>query len=154
MKNPSTKFHRFFYVLLNMAMLLSTVVFLNFAIAGDKRLFMLVPGFAALILLIYSAYQIYFKTGVWSFIHSNGEDMDERELALTRMSIQNAYSVFSVTVLVFITALAIALSFEFSAKIVSQNSSALWIIVVGFIYLAHSLPAAFIVLREQYLDFN
>jgi len=154
MKNPSTKFYRYSYVFMNMAMLVCTVVFLCIGVTGDNLLFMLVPGIGSLILLIYSTFIIYFKTGVWRFVHSNSEDMDERELALARMALQKAYTVFSVTILVFIFALALALSFDFSAKLISQKSSALQFIVVGFIYFSHSLPAAFIVLKEQYLDFH
>lgn len=154
MKNPSSKFYRFFYVFLNMAMLVCTVVFPCIAVTTKSLLLMLVPGFGSLTILIYSTYIIYLKTGVWKFVHSNSEDMDERELALARMALQRAYSVFTVTILVFIFALALALSFDFSAKLISQKSSALMFIVVGFIYFAHSLPAAFIVLREQYLDFH
>ena len=154
MKNPYSKFYRYFYVFLNMAMLVCTVVFLGIAATMDNLLVMFVPGFGSLIILIYSTFIIYFKTGVWRFVHSNSESMDERELALARMALQKAYTVFSVTVLVFIFVLAIALNYDFSEKLISQKTSALMFIVVGFIYFAHSLPAAFIVLKEQYLDFH
>ncbi|MFC1651406.1 hypothetical protein ACFL2X_07525 [Candidatus Latescibacterota bacterium] len=154
MKNPTSKSYRYFFVFLNMAMLVCTVVFIGIGVTEHNLLVILFPGFGTLIILIYSTFKIYFKTGVWRFVHSNSEDMDERELALARMALQKAYTVFSVTILVFITALAIALSFDFSAKLISQKSSALMFIVVGFIYFAHSLPAAFIVLRERYLDFH
>ena len=154
MKNPSSKSYRYFYVILNMAMLVFTVAFISIGVTEHNLLIILFPGFGTLIILIYSTFIIYFKTGVWRFVHSNSEDMDERELALARIALQKAYTVFSVTILVFITALAIALSFNLSAKLISQKSSALIFIAVGFIYFAHSLPAAFVVLREQYLDFN
>ncbi|MFC1541484.1 hypothetical protein ACFL50_03430 [Candidatus Latescibacterota bacterium] len=153
MNNPTSKFYRFFYVFLNIAMLVCTVVFLGVAVTGDNRVVMFVSGFGALIILIYSTFKIYFKTGVWRFVHSNSEDMDERELALARLALQNAYSVFSVTILFFVVVLSLALSFDSSAQVIMQKSSSLWFVVMGFIYFAHSLPAAIIVLREKYLDF-
>jgi hypothetical protein len=153
MRNPSSKSYRYFYVFLNMTMLLSTVVIMSFAVTGDNHLFMLVPGLGTLIILVFSTVKIYLRTGVWKFIHSNSENMDERELALARMAVQKAYAVFTVTILGFVMILSIALSYDATAQIVSKKSSSLWIVLAGFIYFAHSLPAVFIVLREKYLNF-
>jgi uncharacterized membrane protein len=115
---------------------------------------MLAPGLGALALLVFGTARIYLKTGLWRFIHADSADMDERQLELSRKAVEKAYAVFTVTVLVFIMMLSIALSVDATAGIVAEHASSLWIILAGLIYYAHSLPGVFIVLEEQYLDFT
>ena len=154
MNNPVGTSHRYFYVVFNLAMLTCTVAFLSIAVADERLRFMLVPGLGALALLVFGTVKIYLRTGIWRFIHSDSANMDERELALARTAVQKAYAVFTVTVLVFVMLLSMALSVDSAAKIVAEKSSSLWIIFAGLIYYAHSLPGVFIVLGEKYLDFN
>jgi len=154
MEKPHSRGYRTFYVSFNLAMLVLTVLFLGWAVSGKNHLMFLVPGGITVILLIWSMIKIYFKTGVWSFIHRKNEQMDEREMALARKSIQKAYSVFAVMVLSLIVFSLLSISLFEMENFITENTSALWFVVAGLIYFAHSLPAAIIVLQENRLDFK
>ena len=154
MKNQLSKGYRTFYVVFNLAMLGLTVFFLMWAVIGENRILFLFPGFVTLGLLLWSMIKIYFKTGVWSFVHRKSEHMDERELAVARKSLQKAYTIFTVFVLTLIVLSILGITLFNSGTFISENTSGLWIAVAGLIYLAHSLPAAVVVLQESRLDFR
>ncbi|MBD3415324.1 MAG: hypothetical protein GF421_12955 [Candidatus Aminicenantes bacterium] len=154
MEKQLSKGYRFFYVVFNLAMLGLTVFSLMWTVIGENRILFLFPGFVALGLLLWSMIKIYFKTGVWSFVHRKSEHMDERELTVARKSLQKAYSIFAVVVLSLIVLSLLSITIFDSGTFIAENTSGLWIVVAGLIYLAHSLPAAVIVLQESRLDFK
>jgi len=154
METPKSRGYRYFYVGLHLAMLFCTILFLIITVFGDNRPIYLIPAGISLAVLIFSGRRIYFKTGAWAFVHRKSEQMDERELLLARKSLQKAYAGFTIVILAFIALLSFGLSFKGSSELIKYNSSALWFLVCGFIYLAHSLPAAFVVLNSEYLDFR
>jgi len=154
MEKQLSKGYRTFYVVFNMAMLGLTVFFLMRVVIGENRILFLFPGLITLGLLLWSMIKIYIKTGVWSFVHRKSEKMDERELAVARKSLQKAYSIFSVVVLSLMVLSLLSLTLFDSGTFITENTSALWIVVAGLIYLAHSLPSAVIVVQESRLDFK
>jgi hypothetical protein len=154
MEKQLSKGYRAFCVIFNLGTLVLTVFFLVWAVIGENRLLFLLPGFITLGLLLWSMIKIYFKTGVWSFIHRKSEQMDERELAVARKSLQKAYSIFAVVVLSLIVLLLLTITLFNSGTFITENTAGLWIVLAGLIYLAHSLPAAVIVIQESRLDFK
>ena len=154
MGTPRSKRYRYFYVGLHNAMLFCAEVFLIVTVFGNNHLIYLIPAGISLWAMIFSGRNIYFKTGVWSFVHQKSKQMDERELALKHESLQKAYVLFTILILAFITLLSFGLTFKGSGKLIQGNSSSLWFLVMGFIYLAHSLPATFVVLNSEYLDYR
>ena len=154
METKRSKGYRYFYVVLHIVMLFCTIAFLIITVYGDNHPIFLIPAGISLAVLIFIARRIYSNPGIWAFVHRKSEEMDERELLLARKSLQKAYGVFTIVILLFITLLCFGLSFKGSGELIQGNSSALWILVCGFIYLAHSLPTAFVVLNSEYLDFR
>jgi len=154
MRKQLSKGYRTFYVVFNLAMLGLTVFFLMWAVIGENQILFILPGILTLGLLLWSTIKIYFRTGVWGFVHRKSEQMDERELAVARKSLQKAYSIFAVVVLSLIVFSLLSVTLFDSAAFIAENTGGMWIMVAALIYLAHSLPAAVIVLQESRLDFK
>lgn len=79
----------------------------------------------------------YLKTGLWSFIHKPLKNLDEREIALTSMSLRYAYGIFTIVILV------VLLSFAILVIPVSI------VLVASLIIFAHILPASVIAWTEK-----
>ncbi len=77
------------------------------------------------------------KTGLWGFIHKPLKKLDEREIALTSMSLRYAYSIFTVVVLALLLSLALT------------NTPIDVVLVASLILFAHILPASVIAWTEK-----
>jgi uncharacterized membrane protein len=80
------------------------------------------------------------KTRLWKLVHTKTDDLDEREISITRESLQYSYSWFTVISLVFIMYLV-----YFN----QENYPALLLIFAGMIYFAHTLPSTILAWKEK-----
>ena len=71
------------------------------------------------------------KSGLWRFVHTKSESLDERELQISLIALKSAYSLFTVIIL------AVLLT----AEIFSDGGIGV-VAIAGFIYFAHTLPGA------------
>lgn len=145
--------HKNLWLFVNFTSLVAFVTLFSIAIISRNFIF-LTGGFISLILLIISFNRLFMKTKVFAFVHRKADDMDERELALARNASQNAYTIFSISILSLITVVLFALSFNVNLSILIEHTSILWLIMVGLIYFAHTLPAAIVLVYEEFPDFN
>ena len=153
MEGRSKLTHKTAWVVVNLSALVLCVLLFSSAIIR-RCPYSAGLGLVALIVLIVSARRLYFKTGVWTFVHRPAEAMDERELSLARMALQTAYVAFTLTALIYVALLSMAMSLKCALATIAAHSSILWIVLVGLIYFAHTLPAAIVVMREKHHDFE
>lgn len=144
METAISQSKRRMWVLINyIALLLLIVLFY----AADKTNFytpVAIAGFIALIFLILSFVMVYARTGLWRFVHTRAEKLDEREMAMTYESLRRSYGIFAVIcLLVFLMAELITKEFGSSYKL------ALMPVIAALIYLAHVLPASVIAWTER-----
>ena len=97
-----------------------------------SKLALIITLVFALCVLLYTYYYSFVQTGLWKYTHKIVPKMDEREYADNNRALRFSYSVFTVTVLVFLMYCALR-------SIVPHILP-----VVSFIYFAHILPAVFL----------
>ncbi len=90
-----------------------------------------------IIIFLVSFVLTYIKTGLWGFIHKPLKNLDEREIALTSMSLRYAYGIFTIVVLALLLSLALT------------NTPIDVVLVVSLILFAHILPASVIAWTEK-----
>ncbi|UCE24983.1 MAG: hypothetical protein JSU74_02730 [Candidatus Zixiibacteriota bacterium] len=101
-------------------------------------------GVIAILAIIVSFIQVYARTGLWRFVHTKAEKLDEREMLVTYESLRHAYGLFAVIcLLIFLLAELITKEFGGGYKL------ALMPVIVALIYLAHVLPASVIAWTER-----
>ena len=86
----------------------------------------------------------YMGTGYWRFVHAPPEKLDERQVQVMNDSLRRSYAAFSVISLSYILLLTLSIRFSIGAEAPGTKVSLGMIILVGLIYLAHTLPAAII----------
>lgn len=127
-------------VLLNYFCIFAFIVF--FAIGklnGWSNPILIVMGFIVVVGL-FSFITLYIKTRIWKLIHTKVEKLDEREIQLTHESLRYSYSIFTVVSLIVLLIFALT---------IRDYDSLLMIIFIGFLYLAHTLPAAIIAWKQK-----
>ena len=91
----------------------------------------------SLLVTMVTFWWVHVKTGLWKLTHSKNDDLDEREIALTRSALQTAYAIFTVISLIFLLLEAVF------GGIVNV------VLVAALIYYAHTLPSTIIAWREK-----
>ena len=101
-------------------------------------------GIFAILAIIVSFIQAYARTGLWRFVHTKAEKLDEREMLMTYESLRRSYGLFAVICLVvFLFAELITKEFGGGYKL------ALMPVIMALLYLAHILPASVIAWTEK-----
>jgi len=81
---------------------------------------------------------IHVKTGLWKFVHTRFDRLDEREAQVNYESLRYAYRIFAVVCLVIIYINAVV-----------EKGHIHVIIAASLLYLAHTLPSAVIAWKER-----
>ncbi len=132
------------WVILNYASLVLVIVMFYWADRSDLAAPVAIVGLAALILLVISFIVVYARTGLWKFVHTKVEKLDERQMLVTYESLRHSYGVFAVVcLLIFLLAELIVHEFSGGYKL------ALMPVIGALIYLAHVLPASVIAWTES-----
>ncbi len=121
---------------------IATLLVLVFFYLGDRNDWVgnwLIGAIVALAVVIVSFIPLYGRTGLWKFVHTGSEKLDEREVLVTYESLRHAYAVFSVITLVFIQISALT---GFGKGWVGDSTGQ--VVFWWFFYLAHTLPASVI----------
>ncbi|MBU0519350.1 hypothetical protein KJ564_10490 [bacterium] len=138
MKGNSGNQNRRTGVVLNYLCLIFLLLFYNTAEAMGWNIFLITGIAVALAFGIYTFISIYLRTGLWKLIHAKSEQLDEREIQLTRTAVTQAYSVFAILCL---------LLFYLELFVLKGSLGALNI--ASLIYLAHVLPQSIIAWHEN-----
>ncbi|UCG61377.1 MAG: hypothetical protein JSV52_13810 [Candidatus Zixiibacteriota bacterium] len=132
------------WVILNYASLILVIVMFYWADQSDLAAPVAIVGLTALILFVISFIVVYARTGLWKFVHTKVEKLDERQMLVTYESLRHSYAVFAVVcLLVFLAAELIVHEFSGGYKL------ALMPVIAALIYLAHVLPASVIAWTER-----
>ena len=106
------------WVILNYASLVLVIVMFYWADHSDLAAPVAIAGLAALILLVISFVVVYARTGLWKFVHTKVEKLDERQMLVTYESLRHSYTVFAVIcLLVFLLAELIVHQFSGGLKL-------------------------------------
>jgi hypothetical protein len=92
---------------------------------------------AALALLVATFIGVYWRTRLWHLTHSSISRLDERQVGVVYESLRLSYTVFSLLCLVVLYVNAVAARGPISVLVAG-----------GLLYLAHTLPAAFVAWTE------
>jgi len=132
------------WVILNYASLVLVIVMFYWADQTDLTAPVAIAGLASLILLIASFIVVYARTGLWKFVHTKVEKLDERQMLVTYESLRHSYGLFAIVcLLVFLLAELIVHEFGGGYKL------ALMPVIAALIYLAHVLPASVLAWTER-----
>jgi len=99
----------------------------------------LIAAIIALAVVIVTFIPVYSRTGLWKFVHTGVDKLDEREALLTYESLRRSYRIFSVIILLFIQ---LSYFTGFGDRWVSDSTSQ--VVFWCIFYLAHTLPASVI----------
>ncbi len=124
-------------VVITFLSLLITVSIFEYGTIEQWNTILGITGILSLIVFIVSFVFTFIKTGLWKFTHRPIKTLDEREIALTSVSLRYAYSIFTVIVLALLLAIAI-ISIPIDM-----------VIVTSLILFAHLLPASIIAWTEK-----
>lgn len=145
MKTQSTKSGRRFNVVVHY---LAAVVFLIMVYAIEATqitvLFTTI-GIISLIAAVFSGVQIHIKTGLWRFVHAKPENLDEREIELTREVYRRSYSLFTQVGGLLVAPVAVVVNYTG----LTNASPSLLPMVFGLLYFANSLPSAILAWTEK-----
>jgi mannose/fructose/N-acetylgalactosamine-specific phosphotransferase system component IIC len=103
----------------------------------DARL-RLVGILVALAALVITFVAVFWKTRLWQMAHASFERLDERQIQVMYDSLRHSYSVFALLCLVVLYVNAVA-----------ERGHIPILIAAGLLYLAHTLPAAFVAWTER-----
>ncbi len=94
-----------------------------------------------LIGLILSFLRVIRRTGLWSLTHTRVENLDERQVMVTREALRYSYVIFVPCSLLLMFAAAVAASYDFHIFDA--------VLPAGLLYLSHILPAVILAWREK-----
>ncbi|UCD63857.1 MAG: hypothetical protein JSW34_00065 [Candidatus Zixiibacteriota bacterium] len=101
-------------------------------------------GLVALVVFVISFITVYARTGLWKFVHTKAEKLDEREMLVTYESLRHSYAAFAIVcLLVFLISELIVQEFSGGRKL------ALMPVIMALVYLAHVMPASVIAWTEK-----
>lgn len=131
-------------MILNYLALVLVIVMFYRADRTDLAVPVAITGLVALILLVISFVVVYARTGLWRFVHTGVEKLDERQMLVTYESLRHSYAIFAV----------ICLLIFFVAELITQEFSggyepSLMPVIAALIYLAHVLPASVVAWTER-----
>ncbi|MEA2031224.1 MAG: hypothetical protein U9N55_06485 [candidate division Zixibacteria bacterium] len=131
-------------VLVNYSALVLLIAFFYTAERTHINVFWISGILVALFVVIASCLYVHGKTGLWRLVHTNIDNLDEREIQVVHISLRQSYSAFSIICLSIV--LASELIEEFVSGVVDIP---LLPIFVGLLYLAHTLPSSLIAWTEK-----
>lgn len=131
--------NRRFGVVLNLIGLIGVIFSFYHGYLYEWSLFHTITLGISLAILLFSFLRYYIVTGLWRFVHTGSENLDERQIAVSRESLRYAYSIFTIISLVILLAISL-----YSGKEIN-----LIVIFASLLYLAHTLPAAIIAWTEK-----
>jgi hypothetical protein len=117
-------------------LLLSLILFEESRITGFT-IFKIIFNFVLGIIFLTGFIFTYLKTGIWRFIHQPFEKYDEREIELAGKSLRYSYSIFTVSILIFLLLVSLS-DFEINIQIVAV-----------LIFMAHLIPASIIAWTQK-----
>ena len=85
--------------------------------------------------------QVVWRTGLWSLTHTRVENLDERQVMVTREALRYSYVIFAPCSLGLMFAAAVAADQDFHIFDV--------MLPAGLLYLSHILPAIILAWREK-----
>ena len=110
---------------------------------GDWSIPVFVGLAVVFVLAIITFVVLHARTKLWRLIHSKAEKLDERQVELTRKSLQYAYGIFAVVCLLYMLVLSL---------LAGRHDSTLMLIFIILLYLAHTLPSSIIAWTEKRVD--
>ena len=125
-------------LLINFSSIIILVVVFEILKNSGQNNLLLVAEAALLAIAITSFIYAFIKTGLFKFTHTNFSKLDEREVKIIGNALRYSYSLFTIAVLVIIYLYAIL-----------ENGPIDVVIAAGFLYFAHTLPAAIILWTEK-----
>jgi len=138
-KNISKTKRRLGVIVNYLSLIIVVILFYIVKIAGWHDL-MIAGIIAALLLTVITFITVHVKTGLWKFVHTKIEQLDEREIQVTHESLRYSYSILSVILLVII----------FIMSLVVTGKDVLGpVLPTSLIYIAHTLPSSVIAWTER-----
>jgi hypothetical protein len=133
------KSQRRLFVVINYVSLgaIAFLVHMGDAYGWDARL-RLVGILAALAVLVMTFVAVFWKTRLWQMVHTSFQKLDERQIQVMYDSLRHSYSVFAVLCLVVLYVNAVA-----------ERGHIPILVAAAILYLAHTLPAAFVAWTER-----
>lgn len=104
----------------------------------------IVAGCFAVLMLAISFIVVFGQTGLWRFVHTRVERLDEREIMVTYESLRHSYGFFTVICLVIFLVAELLRD-----NLLGGRQIPLMPMIAALIYLAHILPASVIAWRER-----
>jgi len=96
-------------------------------------------GIAILIIIAtLSFFQVFWKSGIWKMTHISVKKLDERENKIVHNALRISYSIFSIIVLILI----------YFNSVLGDTNFAI-IIATALLYIAHTLPGAYLAWTEK-----
>ncbi len=131
-------------VILNYGALLLMNAAFYYAFIKDPAHLVDLFGIFCLIVTAVTFRPLFWKSGIWKLTHENGENLDEREVSVTREALGDSYGWFAVICLLIMLVQSII-----SRMDICPRYSITVPLVVSLLYLAHTMPGAFIAWRDQ-----
>jgi hypothetical protein len=140
MSIKESKEERRAWVVINYASLALVLVFLFFGQKNGWSLaFIILLGLSVAAALL-SFIVLHVSTGLWKYVHTRVENLDERQVIVTHESLRYSYSIFSILILGLMLLKGIS----------GYNNDILEMpLFASLLYLAHTLPASVIAWREK-----
>jgi len=130
------------YVVLNLACLfLVELLYFGWVAGGVHNPVAVGLILACLVVLILSFVHVIWRTGLWGLTHTGVENLDERQVMVTREALRHSYGIFVPCSLLLMFAAAVAASYGFHIFDV--------VLPAGLLYLSHILPASILAWREK-----
>ena len=127
-----SKSTRQFAVILNYAFIILFLVCFYFGQKQDWSIAITIAVIVSIIVTLVTFIMLHVKTGLWKFVHSGIDKLDERQIQITRESLRLSYGIFTVI------CLAVLLVYALFA---GERDSMMILIFVSLLYLAHTLPS-------------
>ena len=130
------------YVALNLASLFLLELFYYGWVAGGVHNPVAVGLIVVCVIgLVLSFRHVIWRTGLWRLTHTKGENLDERQIMVTREALRYSYGIFVPCCLLLMFAAAVAADYDIHIFDV--------VLPAGLLYLSHILPAVILAWREK-----
>lgn len=142
MYGSDSRTHRRAYVVLNLASLcLLELLYYGWIANGIHHPVAGGLMVAGMISLVLSFLQGIWRTGLWSLTHAKVENLDERQVMVTREALRYSYVIFVPCSLLLMFAAAVAANHDYHIFDA--------VLPAGLLYLAHVLPASILAWGEK-----
>lgn len=142
MTGPASRTLRRGYVALNLASLvILEILYYGWVAGGGHNPIAGGLILACLVGLFLSFLHVIWRTGLWSLTHRKVENLDERQIMVTREALRYSYTIFVPCSLVVMFAAAVAANHDYHIFDA--------VLPAGLLYLSHILPAVILAWREK-----